>query len=286
VIVVKFWGVRGSIPTPGASTVKYGGNTSCVEVRIKPDDGSQEELVIIDAGSGIRLLGNMLLQEMPIKAKVLFSHVHWDHIQGFPFFRPGFMRENEFQLYGMKYRHESGYVRSILASTLKGQQEFPNFPVGLDSMGAVMQFKDIEVGEVLKTKLSDISNTDLVHPGGALAFRIEEQQTGKAIVYCSDTEHLNGVNDKISTLSENSQLLIYDSQYTPHEYDNHKGWGHSTWEEGVRLAQDLNIPRLVLFHHDPQHSDSFLEEEILYPACKLDPNLQIMLAREGMLLRI
>ncbi|MFC1848665.1 MBL fold metallo-hydrolase [candidate division CSSED10-310 bacterium] len=285
-IIVKFWGVRGSIPTPGASTVKYGGNTSCVEVRINPEGSTDSELIIIDAGSGIRLFGDELLKEMPIKASIFFSHVHWDHIQGFPFFRPGFIKGNEFNLYGMRYSRETGYVRSILAGTLRGQQEFPNFPVGLDYMGSEMHFKDIEQNEVVTTRLANVSNRNLVHPGGSVAFRIEEKGSGKAIVYCSDTEHLNGLDKNVMMLSENSSLLIYDSQYTPEEYKNHKGWGHSTWEQGLRLAKELNIPRLVLFHHDPGHSDTFLEEEILYPACQETDDIQVMLAREGMILRI
>lgn len=285
-IVVKFWGVRGSIPTPGASTVKYGGNTSCLEVRVKNDLTGQEDIVIIDAGSGIRLLGNELMNEMPISAHIFFSHVHWDHIQGFPFFRPGFIKGNIFHLYGLKYSQESRYVSSIISSTLRGQQEFPNFPVGLDYMGSQMNFKDIELEEVVSTPLAKISNTNLIHPGGALAFRVEEKQSGKSIVYCSDTEHVNGLDTNIVKISEDCDLLIYDAQYTTEEYKIHVGWGHSTWKEGVKLAKNLNIPRLVLFHHDPMHSDNFLEQEILYPASKSEPNIHTMLAREGMILKI
>ncbi|MBN2382765.1 MBL fold metallo-hydrolase [bacterium] len=280
---VKFWGVRGSIPTPGPSTVKYGGNTSCVEVRIESNDGLSKEFIIIDAGSGIRLLGNELLNEMPLQASILFSHVHWDHIQGFPFFRPGFMKGNEFFLYGSKYRSEKDYVRSILASTLRGQQEFPNFPIKLNAMGSSMHFKDIERDEIIRTGLVDISHTSLVHPGGAIAFRIQERETGHAIVYCSDTEHTNGLDRNIALLSEKSELLIYDSQYTPKEYESHVGWGHSTWEQGVRLARELGIPQLVLFHHDPMHSDEFLEQEILLPARRSESMIRIDLAREGMI---
>lgn len=285
-IVVRFWGVRGSIPTPGTSTVKYGGNTSCVEVRVKPDGVDDEEIIIIDAGSGIRLLGDHLLGEMPVTASILFSHVHWDHIQGFPFFRPGFIKGNVFQLFGLKYRQESGYVSSIIASTLRGQQEFPNFPVKLDAMGSEMHFKDIEVDETFTLRYSRISNTHLVHPGGSVAFRIEELASGKSIVYCSDTEHINDLDKNISRLCNKTDLLIYDSQYSVKEYPNHIGWGHSTWEEGVRYATELDIPRLVLFHHDPQHADRFLEQEILTPALHRNPHIQTMLAQEGMVLTI
>jgi len=286
VIKIRFWGVRGSIPTPGAATVKYGGNTSCLEVRLSDPQNKNRELIIIDAGSGLRLLGNELMSEMPFKASILFSHVHWDHIQGFPFFRPGFIPGNEFNLYGSKYRGEKDYVRSILASTLRGQQEFPNFPVKLNAMGATIFFKDIDRGEIISTDNAHISHTSLVHPGGAIAFRLEEKATGKAMVYCSDTEHLNGLDQNIARLCENCDLLIYDSQYTPREYETHVGWGHSTWEQGLRFARELNIPHLVLFHHDPMHSDTFLEEEILTPARRSEKSIQIDLAREEMVLTI
>lgn len=285
-IIVTFWGVRGSIPTPGLSTVKYGGNTSCLEVRIKEETSGEEELIIIDAGSGIRLLGNVLLKEQPVQASIFFSHVHWDHIQGFPFFTPAFIQGNSFKLYGLKYSRESSYVSSILASTLRGQQEFPNFPVRLDSMGADMQFKDIELKEQVESPLALVSNTSLVHPGGSLAFRISEKKSGKSIVYCSDTEHLNGLDENIVNLSKNSDLLIYDSQYTPEEYKSHIGWGHSTWEQGVRIAAENDIPHLILFHHDPTHSDEFLENNILKPAQQSNQTIRIELATEGMEIRI
>lgn len=285
-IIVTFWGVRGSIPTPGAATVKYGGNTSCLEVRFVDDDTADNELIIVDGGSGLRLLGNELINEMPLRASILFSHVHWDHIQGFPFFKPAFIPGNEFFLYGSKYRGEKEYVRSILASTLRGQQEFPNFPVKLNAMGANIHFKDIDRDEIITTKYAKIYHTSLVHPGGAIAFRLEESKTGKAIVYCSDTEHLNGLDQNIAKLSQDCQLLIYDSQYTLEEYKNHVGWGHSTWNEGVKLARELNIPHLILFHHDPVHSDSFLEKEILEPALKLENSIKVELAREGSVIKI
>jgi phosphoribosyl 1,2-cyclic phosphodiesterase len=152
-LIVRFWGVRGSIPTPGPATVKVGGNTSCVEVRCGKD------LVIFDAGTGIRLLGNQLLREMPVTAHLLFSHVHWDHIQGFPFFVPAFIPGNTFRLYGQKN------VTGTISETLAGQMNYPSFPVGLADMGATFHFHDLQEGQVVELPGGGrIRNARLNHP--------------------------------------------------------------------------------------------------------------------------
>jgi phosphoribosyl 1,2-cyclic phosphodiesterase len=256
---ITFWGVRGSIPTPGPDTVAIGGNTSCVELR------AGKALVIFDGGTGLRLLGKKLLSEMPIKAHIFFSHVHWDHIQGFPFFEPAFVAGNVFHLYG------GNNVSRTLEETLAGQMDHPNFPVHLTVMGAKMSFRDLAEGETVVID-DGMGGRVLVtsargnHPQGVFAFRVE--QGGKAVVYATDTEHYEGrIDDKLLELARGAEVLIYDSQYTPEEYEGtggagpKKGWGHSTFEEGAKLAKIAAARRLVLFHHDPAQSDAAIRDK-------------------------
>jgi phosphoribosyl 1,2-cyclic phosphodiesterase len=251
---VRFWGVRGSIPTPGPTTVKVGGNTACVEVRCGTD------LVIFDAGTGLRALGGALLKEMPVKAHLFFSHVHWDHIQGFPFFVPAFIPGNSFKLYGMIN------VTGTIEETLSGQMNYPSFPVRLKDMGAEITFHDLREGEVIELPGGGrLTNARLNHPSGALGFRIEHG--GRAVVYATDTEHYSITDPKLARLARAADVLIYDATYTPDEYAGKvdgvpkTGWGHSTNEEGARIAKELGVKQLVLFHHDPVQSDEAVAEK-------------------------
>lgn len=271
---VKFWGVRGSIPSPGKETVEIGGNTACVEVRT--DDGI---LIIFDAGTGIRKLGLSLLEETFCKGgkvgHLFFSHTHWDHIQGFPFFAPAFVgakddqkrtvkdQTNTFHLYGAKKVFER------LENTLKGQMEYQYFPIELDSMGAVIQFHEIQEAP-LRLGKNIITPKLLNHPNGVLSFRVENETRDKVVVYASDTEHYQDgeLDVNVLKIADHADVFIYDAMYTPEEYEgdpnNHHGskigWGHSTWLEGTRLAKKAHVKQLVLFHHDPNHSDTFLRK--------------------------
>jgi phosphoribosyl 1,2-cyclic phosphodiesterase len=257
---MTFWGVRGSIPTPGQSTVQFGGNTSCVEVR------ANRAILIFDGGTGLRLLGKKLLKEMPLTAHMFFSHVHWDHIQGFPFFEPAFVAGNVFHLYG------GNNVSRTLEETLAGQMDHPNFPVHLTAMGAKMIFRDLREGE--SVDIDDgaggharVTTASGNHPQGVFAFRLEHQN--KVAVYATDTEHYEGrIDDKLVALARGADVLVYDSQYTPEEYVGKggiggpkKGWGHSTFEEGAKLAQATGARRLILFHHDPTQTDEAVREK-------------------------
>ncbi len=262
---IKFWGVRGSIPTPGYSTLKIGGNTSCVEIR------AGDELIIIDGGSGLRLLGESLLKEIPLKGMFLFSHYHWDHIQGFPFFSPAYIKENEFQIFG------GNGLSYSLQKSLFGQMDHPNFPIELKNMGSKMVFHELLEGEEIIKGGVKISNTFVNHPSSSLAYRIDHEN--KSFVYSSDTEHLpDGVDQKLLKFAKGADIIVYDAQYTPEEYEgthkwwgSRKGWGHSTMIEGVKLAKAAGIKKLVLSHHDPSRDDDAIAR-IEKEAQRLFPN--------------
>jgi phosphoribosyl 1,2-cyclic phosphodiesterase len=272
---ITFWGVRGSIPTPGPNTVQIGGNTSCVEVR------AGKAIIIFDGGTGLRLLGKKLLKEMPIVAHMFFSHVHWDHIQGFPFFEPAFVKGNEFHLYG------GNNVSRTLEETLAGQMDHPNFPVHLTVMGATMKFRDLAEGEEVKIDdgaggFAKVTTASGNHPQGVYAFRLDHG--GHAVVYATDTEHYEGrIDEKLVKLSRGVDLFIYDSQYTPEEYPSKKGWGHSTFEEGVNIAKTAGAKKLVLFHHDPMQNDAAVREKEKRAAA-IFPD--VVAAHEGLVLEV
>lgn len=270
---IVFWGVRGSIPSPGPATVEVGGNTSCLEVRCG------DELLILDGGTGLRLLGNVLTKEQPLQARLFFSHVHWDHIQGFPFFAPAFVQGNTIELYG------ATNVTGTLEETLAGQMNFPNFPVRLERMGAKMTFHDIDDGHRLTFAEGALTvhAAKLNHPQGVLAYRVEYGD--RAMVYATDTEHYDKLDEKLVALARDADVLIYDAQYTPEEYAGKIdglpkiGWGHSTMIEGVKVAKAAGAKRLILFHHDPQQDDEAIRDkerraQELFPAAEA--------AREGM----
>ena len=254
---IRFWGTRGSIPVPGSGTVKYGGNTPCVEVRCG------KELIILDAGTGIKNLGIELLKEMPIKASIFFSHVHWDHIQGMPFFLPAYIQGNEFKLYGSKTWDMK------LEYALKWQMQNPNFPVNLNivnSVGAKMEYIDIDADTIIKIGDSDqitVQSIELYHSDKVFGFRIEYK--GKSMVYATDTENLPEPDKKLIEFTRYSDLIIHDAQYTSQEYygsngSSKKNWGHSTPEVAASVALAAKAKKLVLFHHDPYHNDKIIEQ--------------------------
>jgi len=249
---IRFWGVRGSIPSPGPGTVHFGGNTSCVEMRC----GS--EILIFDCGTGARLLGDELSREGPLKAHIFFSHVHWDHIQGFPFFRPGFQPGNEFMLCGSKSAPLN------IEETLAGQMNYPNFPVRLSQMGATMHYNDLEAGERVEVNGVTIVPEPLSHPNGSFGYRVEHE--GKVAVYATDNELGGESSESFQRLARNADVLIHDAQYTEDEYWGRnglmakKGWGHSTWNAAAHAAAAAGVKKLVLYHHDHSHDDDFMRD--------------------------
>ncbi len=247
---IKFWGVRGSIPCPSPNHIAIGGNTSCVEVSC---GGTR---IILDSGTGIRNLGHWLKRKNVKHATMMLSHVHWDHICGFPFFSPAF--RNGFSLSIMAgHLLEFGGVHNVLA----GQMTTPTFPVPLDALHASLSFEDFQAGDNFILPANPqvkITTAMLNHPDGATGYRIE--YNGKSLCYVTDTEHVIGKPDQnILGLIEGADLLIYDCTYTDKEFDGKIGWGHSTWQEGVRLSQAANVKNLAIFHHDPDYEDRFME---------------------------
>ena len=273
---VKFWGVRGSTPTPQAENMRYGGNTSCVEVRVG------EQLYIFDCGTGFRVLGQQLRDEfgekkLPLSAHVFVSHFHWDHIQGIPFFRPLYDRADSQFLF-----HCSSRTRS-LKQVMDEQMASPYFPVNLSQMQAQQKFYDIDSGRLNLEDGVQIQTSWLNHPQGCMGFRMETKDG--VLVYATDNEPGDAAFDKsVRKLAEGADVLIYDAQYLPEEYAAEKrGWGHSHWREAVNVVMESGAKELVLFHHDPDHTDVVIDK-IVHDARNYYPKVRA--AAEGMEIRI
>lgn len=272
---IQFWGVRGSIACPGPETVRYGGNTPCVEMRI----GS--ERLIFDGGTGLRVLGQSLLSQMPVEAHMFFTHSHWDHIQGVPFFVPAFIPGNRFHIYGT--RAPNG---ATIKQRLTDQMLHPNFPVPFQVMKADFKFNDLGIGETVKIGDIVVENAQLNHPGEAVGYRVNWR--GYSAAYITDTEHLEeGLDDNVLQLAHNADVVIYDATYTDEEYHSQvsskMGWGHSTWQVAVQVAKAAKAKRLVIFHHDPLHNDDFLDH-VGEQAAEQFPNT--FMAREGQTIQL
>lgn len=289
----RFWGVRGSIPTPGPSTVYYGGNTSCVEVR------AGHETIILDAGTGIRPLGLSLAKEFeasPLAVTVLITHTHWDHIQGFPFFSLAYDPKNKIKILGYEGARES------LASVLSGQMESPYFPVSLKQMPGhvtIEELKNLEfdIGPV------QVNAKFLNHPGICAGYRLTCD--AGSLAYLPDNEPFQRLRDQPSTdgnarvdvaafaRSQDTKLveflrgvdtLIIDSQYDASEYADHIGWGHGCVDDVTNLAMEAGVGHLFLFHHDPTHDDRKIDEMVkkareIVSAC--GSSMEVNAAREG-----
>ncbi|MDP2698234.1 MBL fold metallo-hydrolase [Thalassospira sp.] len=249
-IEVKFWGVRGSIACPSPDHVVYGGNTACVEMRVGG------HVLIFDAGTGIRNLGRDLIRRNVSAATIFLTHTHWDHINGFPFFVPAYNPANRFRILA-GHLTELGGVERVFSS----QMANPTFPVPLSAMQSKLSFEDFTAGQVIDD-LGDgivVRTAPLNHPNGATAYRVE--YGGKSACYVTDTEHVPGTPDQaILDLIAGADLVIYDCAYTDAEFPAKVGWGHSTWQEGIRLCQSAGVRQMALFHHDPDHDDAVMAD--------------------------
>ncbi|MCX6022022.1 MAG: MBL fold metallo-hydrolase [Chloroflexi bacterium] len=294
---VRFWGVRGSVPTPGPSTVLTGGNTSCVEIRT--DAGA---LLIFDCGTGLRELGRSLLAAgQPVEGHIFISHTHWDHIQGFPFFGPALRPGNRFVLHGARHLDRS------LEAALAGQMESVYFPITLRQMAADLEFRELD-GAPVAVADAVVRYQYVNHTLACLAYRIEVN--GRSIVYATDTEphtgHFHGVtgtapeaaealqrmaaeaDQRLAEFVTGADLLIMDAQYTLAEYPAKRGWGHSHLEYVMDIAQHGGVKRLALFHHDPERDDERLAAVEAHCRSLVPPGveMQVFAAREGMVISI
>jgi phosphoribosyl 1,2-cyclic phosphodiesterase len=269
---VRFWGVRGSIACPGPDTVRYGGNTSCLEIRCG------NRVLVFDGGTGIRLLGNELMRHhRPIDMDLFYSHTHFDHICGLPFFAPCYDKTATIRIWA---GHLDGGLG--IKAVLNDMMIAPLFPIPMGVFTAAVSFHDFAAGATLQPHPGITLRTGpLNHPSGATGYRIE--YGGKAVAYVTDTEHRpGGLDAEVLKLAAGADLLIYDSTYTDEEYPTHKDWGHSTWQEGVRLADAAGVRTFVVFHHDPGHDDGFMDA-VAAAAAATRPGT--IVAQEGMVLR-
>jgi phosphoribosyl 1,2-cyclic phosphodiesterase len=270
---LRFWGTRGSVPTPGARTVRYGGNTPCVEVRT-----ATGWLVVLDAGTGIRELGRSLMAaapDGPIAGDIFLTHAHWDHIQGIPFFAPIFERGNHFTIWG------SDSLPTSVDRVIRDQMSPVVFPVAFDKLGAQIEFREI-AEERHAGNGYEVAAVRVQHPGGALGYRFTDATAReRSFVYISDNEL--GAGDaawrsRLVDFVRGANVLVHDATYTAEEYEQHRGWGHSTCDEAVALALEADVGELVLFHHKPERADD--EVDACTDACRE------MIARTGAPLRV
>lgn len=275
---VRFWGVRGSVPTPGPKTVKYGGNTSCIEIR-----GDENELLVIDAGTGLRELGNYLisndLPNGPLDITIMLTHTHWDHIQGFPFFGPAFIPSSTITFMGPVNAIGKG-----LEEIVAGQMSYSYFPIKLNELRANIDFREIKEEE-FRVGPFQVSTCYLNHPILCLGYRVTYKNKTVVTVYDNEPyrnifaqkkdegflddfdedaireaeEYVKAQNQKIYDFANGADLLIYDAQYTTEEYKTKAGWGHSTIDHALEAAMDTKTNKLALFHHDPVRSDRELD---------------------------
>jgi len=265
---IRFWGVRGSIAVSGQQFHRTGGNTTCVEIE------HEGERIVLDGGTGLAALGSTLA--LPTRLTLLFTHVHWDHIQGVPFFTPLFHPGSEVTMMG----HATQW--GDLRASLDAQMQPPSFPVGLDAFRADLRFRDIAPNAPFEVGPFRITGEAGEHPNGVMAYRIEAG--GKSVVFATDIEHGDAIDRRLVRLSEGADLLIHDAQYTTEEYRgchggmSRKGWGHSAIGQAIEVADRAEVGRLALFHHDPTRTD---DQVAVLEADAADRRQGTFAAREG-----
>ena len=248
-MVIRFWGVRGSIPCPGPDTARYGGNTPCVEI------SCGGRVLIFDAGTGIRALGQSLMQaDKPTDTDIFFSHCHLDHVIGLPFYAPLFKAGSRVNLWAGHFEHQAGVEEAV-----RKVMSFPLFPIEVETFQAQLEFHDFSAGERLAPRPGiTVKTMPLAHPGGATGYRVE--YGGHSAAYLTDIELGDGpFDDGAMTLAQGAGALIVDATYTDNELPTHQGWGHSSWQQVVRFADEAGAGKLCLFHHDPDHDDAFMD---------------------------
>lgn len=270
---IRFWGVRGSIPCPNANNLRYGGHTSCVEIRCG------DSIVILDAGSGIRPLGQALSRDaQAADLDIFLSHCHIDHLIGLPFFSALLRPEGNVRLWAGNLQPACG-----VEDALRRLMSFPLFPIEIELLKAKIEFRDFRAGDTLDPgKGMSIRTAPLRHPGGATGYRID--YAGRSVAYLTDTELGAGpIDEGTLALAKDADLIVIDATYTDDEISSHIGWGHSTWQQCVRLANAAGARRLCLSHHDPDHDDDFLDG---VQAAANAERLGTIVAREGLCIEL
>jgi phosphoribosyl 1,2-cyclic phosphodiesterase len=263
---IRPWGTRGSVPSPSPSTARYGGNTSCLECRLR--DGT---LIIFDAGTGIRPLGAAL---GVCDATVLLSHYHWDHIQGFPFFGSAFFDDSNIVVYGPEFEGKGP------EEILLWQMHEPYFPADPSQLRGIKDYRTATT-EPFSIGSASVRATRVSHPSVTYGYRVEDE--GGVFVYISDNEVDVATEDtyrNIVELARGADLLLHDCQYFEHEYSHRQGWGHSTPRQALKIAREAGVQRLMLFHHDPSHTDEQVEA-MAEEARAIAGDIEILIGREG-----
>jgi phosphoribosyl 1,2-cyclic phosphodiesterase len=275
---LSFWGVRGSTPTVDPATWRYGGNTPCLEL-IAPD-GTQ---FILDCGTGLRMLGSRWAAPSGGKTPethIFVTHYHWDHIQGIPFFAPLYVENNEFHFYSFRSKYLG---RDSLKQVFEAQMALPYFPVDMSAMSAKRKFKEVEGGDSFKIGENKITARWLNHPQGCLGFRIETP--AGTVAYATDNEPGDAkLDESLRELAAGADIFINDAQFTPEQLETtRKGWGHSSWLEGVKVARHTGAKTLVLFHHDPDSTDRMVDSILRQAREEFD---SVFAASEGMVITL
>ncbi|HVO58075.1 MAG TPA: MBL fold metallo-hydrolase [Dongiaceae bacterium] len=275
---LSFWGVRGSTPTVDPATSRYGGNTPCLE--LTAPDGSQ---FILDCGTGLRILGSRWTapaRERNAETHILVTHYHWDHIQGIPFFAPLYSENNTFHFYSFRSKHLG---RDSLKQVFEAQMAMPYFPVNMSAMTARKKFMEVSGGESFTVGENKVTARHLNHPQGCLGFRIET--AAGTVVYATDNEPGDPALDaQLRELAAGADVFINDAQYTPEQLASaRKGWGHSSWREGVKIAREAGAKTLVLFHHDPDSADKSIDGLLRDAREEFD---SVFAASEGMVISL
>ncbi len=248
---IRCWGARGSIPVSGPEYLVYGGDTTCMEIRTRED-----QIVIIDAGSGIRKLGNQLLQEKRYRYHMIFTHAHWDHILGFPFFKPIYSKKTAIQMYGCPFTQES--IRNRISRVMTS----PNFPVDFENIQAKIAYREA-CEDQFSIKSMTVVPISASHPNSGIGYKFSED--GKRFVFITDNElaftHPGGLafSDYVQFVRE-ADLLIHDAEFSPEEYKTRRTWGHSTYPDAIRLALEGRVKKIGLFHHNQDRSDAAVDE--------------------------
>ncbi|MFY0686474.1 MAG: MBL fold metallo-hydrolase [Cyclobacteriaceae bacterium] len=266
---IKFYGTRGSVPVCEPQFQEFGGNTTCIGFV------HHNRMGILDAGTGIRAAGRDILASKVLQRNitVAFTHFHWDHIQGLPFFQPAYMEDRNINLLYLGRGEKTNNLEKAITQQMSGDY----FPIGMDRMKAKFNFMMIQDNVMPNFYSTRTSTMDLNHPGGCLGYRIEVD--GKVIVFCTDVEHGDQIDHRVVKFAKDADLLIHDAQYTTKELAVHRGWGHSSYEQAIEVAELADVKQLIMTHHDPDHDDAFLRK--METECQQRMN-NCSLAREGM----